>query len=312
MRALVTGATGFLGSHLTEHLLHARATVAVLTRPGTDPWRIAPLMPRLIRIEGDLRELAAIERDITEFAPDTVFHLGWHGVINRYRDDPAQIDANLWSTLNLIRLSLRIGCRTWIGLGSQAEYGPLNRLASEDDPAHPTTTYGAVKLCIRFVGERLAVDSGLRFVWLRLFSAYGPKDNPNWMIPTLIRTLLKGNRPALTACEQKWDYLYVADAVEAIYRVATTPAAKGVFNLGSGQAYPLRAVVEQIRDLVNPACELGFGEIPYRFDQVMHLEADIARLRTATGWTPRTPLAAGLRKTVSWYQQVDASICEGR
>jgi nucleoside-diphosphate-sugar epimerase len=255
----------------------------------------------LQRIEGDLCLPASLQREILAFAPDTVFHLGWYGVGNQFRNSPAQIDHNLMPSINLLRLAQQAGCKTWIGLGSQAEYGPKNAAISEDAATCPTTIYGAVKLATGVLGARLAAEMGLRFVWLRVFSVYGPQENPQSLIPYLIRALCEGKRPSLTGCEQLWDYLYAEDAAAAIYCAATTPQTEGVYNLGSGFAGPLRAVVEKVRDTINPSLPLGIGEVPYRPDQVMHLEADISRLHRVTRWQPQTDLATGLEKTVAWY-----------
>jgi nucleoside-diphosphate-sugar epimerase len=301
MRALVTGATGFVGSYLTRLLLSRGEAVAVLRRPESNVWRIKDVLTEVTQIEGDLLRVSGIRQQLSDFAPDTIFHLAWYGVSNRYRNDEAQIRNNLDGSLDLLRLARETGCHVFVGLGTQAEYGPQQRVLDEDAPTNPTTLYGAVKLCTYLLAQQLAAEYGVRFAWLRLFSSYGPKDNPDWMVPYLIGALQRGERPALTRGEQRWDYIYVEDVAEAIYLTALAEAAKGVFNLGSGQSYILRDIVEQIRDLINPALPLGFGEVPYRPDQVFHLQANISKLRRATGWQPRTALADGLRQTVEWY-----------
>lgn len=302
MRALVTGATGFVGSYLVEALVQGGEEVAVLCRPESDLWRIEHLLPRLTLIHGDFMEAERAEDELKAFAPDTVFHLAWYGVGGRHRDEDAHIDKNLLGSVGLLRLAARLGVKTFVGLGSQAEYGPQMGALNESAPTEPTNAYGVAKLCAYHIGRRLASAAGMRFVWLRLFSSYGPKDNPDWLLPYVVRTLARGERPALTAGEQRWDYIYVADAAEAIYKAALSEGAEGAYNLGSGEARPLRAVVEQVRDLIDPSLPLGFGERPYAPDQVMHLEADISRLSAATGWRPRTPLAEGLRRTVEWFR----------
>jgi nucleoside-diphosphate-sugar epimerase len=139
---------------------------------------------------------------------------------------------------------------------------------------------------------------------LRLFSSYGPGDNPSWMITGLIDRLLHGERPRLTLGEQRWDYLHVRDVARALVAVLETPTATGPFNLGSGVALPLRDIMESVRDMIDPRLPLGIGEIPYRPDQVMHLEADPSRLMEATGWRPQTPLADGLRETIAWHRHL--------
>ncbi|MDT5156638.1 MAG: hypothetical protein QOH51_995 [Acidobacteriota bacterium] len=302
MRALVTGASGFVGSYLVEALVKGGESVAILCRPESDLWRLKDVLPHVTLIRGDLMELPRAEARIREFAPETIFHLAWYGVGGGHRDDDAHIDKNFLGSIALLRLALNVGCRTWVGLGSQAEYGPQDRVLSEEARTEPVTTYGVAKLCTYLFARQLASASDMRLVWLRLFSSYGPKDSPDWMIPYLVRTLSRGERPSLTLGEQRWDYIYVADAAEAIYSAAATEGAEGLFNLGSGQAYRLRDVIEQIRDMIDPGLPLGFGERDYAPNQVMNLQADIKRLSDATGWSPKTTLHEGLRRTVEWFR----------
>lgn len=300
-RILVTGAAGFIGSHLLPRLLAAGASVAILLRPGSDAWRIQDWLPGVTRIDGDLSEPGGIQAQVSQFAPDTIIHLAWHGAANRYRNDPLQMD-NLQYTSALLQAAGRAGSRTWIGLGSQAEYGVHHRQIDEEAPARPTTFYGVAKLCACLITQHLCRQFNMRFAWLRLFAAYGPGDDPGWLIPSVIISLLRGERPSLTGGIQRWDYLYVTDIAEAIYQITVTPEAKGIFNLGSGQADTVRSIAERIRDLIDASLPLGFGEVPYRPDQVMHLQADITRLRRATGWQPGVTLDKGLRHTINWFR----------
>lgn len=306
MKVFLTGATGFLGSHVVEFLLRDATEVAILMRSESDPWRLGGLRSQVRVVHGDLSDSSAWAAAVACFAPDVFLHLGWHGVGNALRNDERQIDANVLASVATARLAKQVGCRAWVGLGSQAEYGPQSQTISESASTNPTTVYGAAKLAACHLCRATLASSNVRFAWLRLFSSYGPKDHPEWMIPYLINTLMAGREPSLTACEQLWDYLYVADAAEAVVRVARCEEAQGVFNLGSGRAVPLRSIVETVRDLVAPEMPLGFGEVPYRPDQVMHLEADVSRLHRLTGWIARTRLAEGMQRTVEWFRD-DAS-----
>jgi len=134
------------------------------------------------------------------------------------------------------------------------------------------------------------------------FSAYGPADDERHMLPGLIRTLLRREKPALTAGEQVWDYLYVADAVNALCASLECEAA-GFFNLASGASCLLREFISSVRDYMDPELPLGFGEVQYAPGQVMHMEADISRLRAATGWSPEISLPEGIRRTVDWHKK---------
>ena len=301
MRILLTGASGFVGSRVLATLGDVRRhQIAVLLR---DPAavRVRDFLDTVDVIRGSLETLAAVRAEILDFKPDAVIHLGWAGVGNRHRDDPEQLK-NIVTTAELITLAKEAGASHWIGLGSQAEYGPREGSTAEDAPCHPTTLYGVAKLAAGMAAERLCADNGIRFAWLRLFSAYGPGDDAAWMLPSLILRLVAGERPSLTPGTQLWDYVYVDDAARAIAAVAATPDAIGVFNLGSGQPRTIREIVTAVRDRIDPALPLGFGEVPFRLDQVMRLEADIRRLCRATGWQPSVSLETGLDRTVDWYR----------
>ena len=300
MRVLLTGATGFIGSFVLRRLLSCGShDVALLAPPGSETWRIDDYLGPCERIDGDLEDLRPAEASILDFAPEVVVHLAWSGVAARLRDDACQL-ANLRGSLDLVQIALRAGARAWVGLGSQAEYGPWTGPIREDAPTRPTSLYGAAKLSCGLLAGRLCAEAGVRFAWLRLFSAYGPTDDPNRFVPHLIRTLLESRRPSLTEGVQLWDYLAAEDAAEAIGLAAVDSEAEGIYNLGSGDAVPLRQVAEMIRDLIDPAAPLGLGEVPYGHSPVMHLQADVSRLRDELGWSPRIPLEKGLAELVAW------------
>lgn len=301
MRVLLTGATGFVGAHTLRRLLELEHTVAIVLRPTSNPWRIQHNLSQVTVLQGDIFQPETLVEGLKRFQPEAVLHLAWQGVANAARNDVSQIYTNIPGSLKLLQLAAEVGCKHWIGLGSQAEYGPTSQVITEHTPTNPTTLYGAAKLALGLLCQAVCRQYGMRFAWLRLFSSYGPMDHPHWMIPYLILSLLRGERPQLTQGEQLWDYLFVADAAEAICTVLREEGAKGIFNLGSGEALPLRAIIEYIRDCINPSLPLGFGEIPYRPDQVMHLQANIQRLK-ALGWEPHTPLQEGLKRTVEWYR----------
>jgi len=301
MRVFVTGATGFLGSWLVEALVARGYAVAILLRPNADIWRLKGLANKVERIEASFDEFSELEAGMRRFQPDAVAHLGWRGLGNADRNNPTQ-SQNIVDSTRLVELCISLGIRSFIGAGSQAEYGPYQREISTDDVPRPTTLYGIAKLAAGMMSAQIAAEAGMRFVWLRIFSTYGPKDADHWLIPSTIKTLRAGERMSLTRCEQQWSFLHARDAAAAFVLALENEAARGVFNLGSAEAPRLRETVTALRDLVNPAAELGFGDVPYRRDQVMILKADISELQKL-GWAPQTSLVDGLRETAEWYAQ---------
>jgi UDP-glucose 4-epimerase len=302
MRCLVTGASGFVGSAVVQHLLERGHQVSVLLRPNSSPVRLEAFLKMVKVISGDLSDTDSLRQAIARHPVDAVVHLAWSGVTADDRNCPRHISQNLVATLAVWEAACAAGCKVWIGLGSQAEYGPQNGVLREDICPKPITAYGVAKLAAGLATAKMSEISGVRHVWLRLLSAYGPGDDERHMLPSVILSLLARKKPALTPGEQVWDYLYVDDAAAAIASALEQPIS-GVFNLGSGRTATIRSIVEQIRDMIHPGLPIGFGEVPYRDDQVMHLEADITRLSQATGWRPATSLQQGLRQTIEWYRE---------
>lgn len=302
MRCLVTGASGHLGSFLVRRLLREGHEVLALVRPESHLWRLAEVLGQTELIRGDLSHPDSLQPLLLERAPEVVFHLAWQGVSKENREDPHQIYTNVQGSLRLFEILSSAGMRTWVGMGSQAEYGPYPGAIREDFPTKPITAYGAAKLALGLLTQKLCEVSKVRYVWFRLFAAYGPEDSELHLIPTVIRELLAGKVPRLTEGEQKWDYLYVDDAIEALYRVAFHSQENGTYNLGSGNVHTIREIVEKIRKRIDPTLKLGFGEIPYRTDELMRLQADISHLQKITNWLPKVELEEGLKRTLEWYQ----------
>ncbi len=310
MRCLVTGASGFLGSHLVRALLEGGHQVQAIVRGSSDLWRLRDVGHQCFRVTASLCDIASARDAIATFAPEVAFHFAWTGGnSSQFVDDAAQVLENVPGTIELTRILGEAGCRTLVFAGSAVEYGEFSIPARESDPMRPANLYGSAKYAAEVLAQGLCRTYGMRFCGIRVFWTYGPMDDPRRLIPSLIEALLRGERPRLTEGRQLWDFLYIDDAVRGILALATTETAKGIFNLGSGSPVTIRDVADSIQNLIRPPFELIFGEVPYAPGQAMHLEADITRLRAATGWEPQIPLAEGLSRTVDWHiSQSEASL----
>ena len=295
MRHLVTGARGFIGAATVRLALEAGDAVAVLVRPGSAPGRLQAVAADVTWIEGDLTALDEpdVRRACAAFAPDTVIHAGWAGVAGSERNDDMQVHHNVAAALELTVLAGECGARHIIGLGSQAEYGPCAGRVSEAQALNPTTMYGAAKIAAAAVTRTKAALLRMQHSWLRVFSTYGPGSDPRWLLPMAAAAMARGMAPALTRCEQRWEFLHVDDAARAVLAVAQHGAV-GTCNLGSGDARVLSDVIAALRDRIEPSLQPSFGALSYRPDQIMWLEADITRLHHATGWLPCVSLDTGL------------------
>ena len=301
--AVVTGPTGAIGIALCEKLLRENVTVYAVCRPGSSRIKDLPKAAALHVVECDAKELATLPQKMEGVSVDAFFHFAWAHTIGQGRNDmPAQIE-NIQSTIDAVRAAKALGCQVFLGAGSQAEYGRVEGLLKSDTPAFPENGYGMAKLCAGQMSRVEAKALDIDHVWVRILSVYGPHDGPMTMISGTIRKLLAGERPALTAGIQRWDYLYAGDAADAFYLAACHGRNGAVYPLGSGQAMPLKDYIIQMRDAIDPALPLGLGEVPYGPLQVMHLQADIAALQADTGFAPKTPFAEGIRRTMDWVKR---------
>lgn len=307
MRIFVTGATGFLGFEVTKRLVDLGHDCAILSRrDDLASSRLASCSDRVHVIAGDVFQPDGYRAALRQFAPEAVIHCAWWGVAGADRNDIRQLD-NIPAAGCLVEAAAESGAKIVIGVGSQAEYGQKRGAVPEDSAAEPTTLYGVAKLAAARAVLNIATERGVRAAWGRVFSLYGPGEDRPWLVPSLIRDFMANRAPELTACEQIWEFTHVADAAAAIVALLDSDDARGVFNIGSGDPVRLRDAVLLLRDLVAPRIEPLFGRVAYRPDQVMHLEADISRIRDATGWRPNVSLPRGFAETVAWFRARDES-----
>jgi nucleoside-diphosphate-sugar epimerase len=290
-----------LGVSLIEECICNRTHVLAIVRNQSSRRDRLPSSEFLRIVECDLSEFGDFPDQSEKY--DVFYHFGWQGTDRKNRNDPAIQAENVGYTLEAVRLAARLGCRMFVGAGSQAEYGRTCEKLSPKSPADPRTAYGIAKYAASGLSLLLAKELGMTHVWVRVFSVYGPCDGEHTMIMSGIRQLLSGDRPQYTKGGQFWDYLYCGDAAKAFYLVGAKTARHAVYCLGSGTGKPLRDYIGILRDAVDPALEVGLGELPYPPDQVMHLCADISDLCEDTGFSPQTDFKTGIEKTIKWVRE---------
>lgn len=292
-KILITGPTGAIGHALIEKCLDEGCEVFAICRPKSARIKSLPQHARLHVLEYDLSELKKAKEKLPSDC-DVLYHFGWAATFGDARNDmPTQIK-NIQYTIDAVHLAHTCGCSTFIGAGSQAEYGRVEGKLSAETPAFPENGYGMAKLCAGQMSRVEAQKLGIKHIWTRILSVYGPYDGKQTLISSAIRSMLAGEKLSMTLGEQMWDYLYSSDAADALYAMAEMGKDGSVYVLGSGKVMPLRKYVEKIRDIINPDLEIGFGDRPYSKNQVMHLEADINELNIDTGWEPKIDLKKGI------------------
>lgn len=298
-RAVITGPTGAIGTALISKLVREGTEVLAVCRKGSERRRNIPDHPLIDVIECNMQDIGDLPNMVNE-KYGIFFHLAWQGASGAARNDMYVQNSNVKHSLDAVHAAKAIGCEVFIGAGSQAEYGRQNTKLSRQTPAFPENGYGMAKLCAGQMTRLECEKEGIKHIWARILSVYGPCDGEQTMIISTIRKLLSGKRPSLTAGEQMWDYIYSADAAEALYRMAEYGKNGAIYCLGSGRALPLSEYMKELRDSVDQDLELGLGDLPYSEKQVMYLCADIEELKNDTGFIPTHSFEEGIRSTIDW------------
>lgn len=302
-RVVLTGGTGMLGLALIQLLIEKEIEVLVIVRPNSRRRSSLPDSPYVSVMECDLADLLSLKERITEHY-DTFFHFAWDGTYGDARNDMYLQNRNVKATLDAVELAHALGCNTFLGAGSQAEYGRVDGIKlAPTTPVKPETGYGIGKLCAGQMSRIQCQQLGMKHIWVRILSTYGPNDGMHTMVMSGIIKMLHGERPQYTKGEQMWDYLYCDDAARAFYLAAEKGKDGSVYCIGSGQVRPLAEYITIIRDTIDKNIEIGFGEIPYYDKQVMYLCADIDNLTQDTGFVPEISFEEGIRRTVAWYKE---------
>lgn len=300
-RVVITGPTGAVGMALIQKCIDNETEVLALCHKGSKRISNIPRSPYVTVREEELSDLQQLSPAKGE-RYDVFFHFGWMGTTGEARNDMQLQCKNIEYTIAAVELAERFGCHTFIGAGSQAEYGRAEGKLTPETPVFPENGYGMAKLCAGQMSRAVCEKCGIKHIWVRILSVYGPFDSENTMIISTIKKLLSGQHAGFTPGEQQWDYLYSKDAAEALWRLAEKGISGKTYVLGSGEK---KALKEYIRELHRAAAEvtagvgtLGMGELPYAPKQVMSLCADISDLTEDTGFLPEISFAEGIRRTI--------------
>lgn len=299
IRVFVTGATGFLGSHIVERLINEECYVIALKRKESNDWRCDEFKDKIEWIELD--KDGNWQKQILDIKPSVFIHCAWIGVEANDRNNLTCQVKNIEFLAELLELAKQIKPDKFINLGSQAEYGILHEKTSETHITKPVTAYGYVKIASLAILKAFSEQNSINWIWLRLFSVLGERENDNWLIPSLIGTMKNSKEMNLTGGVQKYAYLYVKDFCEIIKRIVYSKVESGVYNVSSNNLFKLRQLIEKIRDKVNPTFKLNFGALPYRENQSMHIEGDMSKLEKQIGHFKLTDLDTALDKIIKLH-----------
>lgn len=303
MRIVITGATGAVGTALIAEGIRQNVEMLVICRKASKRRQQIPDHPLVKVLELNMEEYETYQPPEGKMPYDVFYHFAWGGTTGDGRNDCEIQEKNIRYALDAAALAKRFGCSAFVGAGSQAEYGRVEGNLNSQTPAFPENGYGMAKLCAGQMTRLYCRQAGMRHVWTRILSIYGPGDGAGSMVMSAIHRLLAGETPAFTKGEQQWDYLYSGDAAKALLLLGEKGHDGGVYCLGSGKARPLADYIGMIRDAIDPRLLVALGAVPYAPGQVMYLCADIAKLKEDTGFSPEVSFEEGIKKTIMWVKE---------
>jgi len=293
MKIAITGATGMIGATLAAQAADNGHGVLCLIRKNSPKEENIPNSDKIAVEYCDISGYGGFASDKRY---DVFFHLAWADTFGAFRDDVDSQLQNIRYTLDAVRLAKRLGCKKFVGAGSQAEYGIVSEPLKSDTPANPLSGYGIAKYAAGRLSRLLCCQLGLEFNWVRILSVYGHLDRTQSLIMHTIRELQAGRSPELTKCDQIWDYLYCDDAAGALLAIGEKGADGKTYPLGSGNGKKLSGYLEVLRDAVAPDISLDFGKKEYYPHQPVYLCADISELMRDTQWRPAVSFGDGIQK----------------
>jgi nucleoside-diphosphate-sugar epimerase len=302
-KIFLTGASGFIGSHLAELLIKQGFQLMALKRSNTDLWRCEGFLEQIIWIDEK-----SLGHALTEFKPNVIIHLGWTGINHIDRENWELQFSNFEMLFDLIRIGKLISVQKFIAFGSQAEYGWIQGRVDETIVPRPNNAYAVAKIATQQAIQIACEQNRIQWYWLRIYSIFGPREDKNWFVPMIINNLLNDIDCKLTGCEQQYDYLYVKDLAKMVLTIIDgLEDRSGIYNLSSNSSKSLRSIVTRLNEMIPSSSTISFGEVPYRINQSMHIEGNSDLYNKVFGEYPLYDFDRALEDTINYYKEPNST-----
>lgn len=308
-RVLITGATGFIGSHLTRKLIEKGFEVGIIKRKNSNAWRICDLVNKISTYNADLRYIHEVSEAISHFKPDVIFHLAtYYAVEHKPEEVSLMVDTNVLGTINLLEASKKFNVKLFANTSSCFVYQESKNKLRENSGLSPLNLYALTKIQAEQACSFYTEKYELKAITFRLFPPYGPADHKRRLIPYAIKNFFEEKKLKLTTGEQRWDFVYVDDIIEAYFKlinIPNLPIKHEIFNIGTENAISVREVISRLKEIIGSGIKPEWGVISHRTNEVWFICADISKAKDFLKWQPKIQiLREGLELTVKWYKNL--------
>lgn len=292
-KIVITGADGFIGSHLSKYLAREEDEVYAIVIPKS------PIKDRITNvagihiIEGDMNSYETLVEHLPK-NPDAFIHFAWAGVAPEDRKSIEVQKSNLDLTMNAIKLAATIESAKFVFPGSTFEYIYSEKIINRYTTPSPQDAYGATKVAARYYSSMLCNQLNVPFVYAVISGIYAADRIDNNVINYSITKLLYREKPSVTKLEQLWDYVHIDDVIHALDLIIDSGKNGGFYVIGHGDNMPLANYIYLIRDLINPELPLGIGDVPYTSDKMPMSCVDLTEIHEDTGFVPQISFEKGI------------------
>lgn len=303
-RIIITGATGFVGANLTRRLVRDGHEIHLLVRRGYHSWRIEGLYPKVYIHETDLTDKDALSGVVGEIKPEWIFHLAVYGAYSWQTDLHQMVQTNIIGTMNLVEACLKTGFETFVNTGTSSEYGYKDHTPKETEYLEPNSCYAVTKASATMYCRCIGQGRGIRISTLRLYSVYGPFEEPGRLIPTLAIKGLAGKLPPLVNPEIGHDFVFVDDVVDAYLLAASNSGQEfgAIYNVGTGIQTSIGEIVASVQKILKINAKPVWGSMPDREWDSKIWVADSKKIQTELGWRPKYTFEHGFHQMVKWLK----------
>ncbi len=302
-RVLISGASGFVGANLARRALRDGHEVHLVLRPGYQSWRIDEIATNVHLHSAALQDRDHVKTIVHGIKPDWIFHLAAYGAYSTQKHFEQMVQTNVLGCASLLDACTAAGLDAFVNCGSSSEYGLKDHPPTEDEPIEPNSHYAITKAAATHYCSVAANAHGSRIYTLRLYSIYGPYEEPSRLVPTLLLHAMDGRWPPLVSPRTARDYVFVDDACDAMISVASSSGlASGIYNVCTGFQTALQEVVSVTKAMLNVGAEPDWGTMIQRSWDSDIWVGSPAKLQGQSGWRARTDLQNGLRNTVEWFR----------
>lgn len=292
-----------MGAYLARRLLNVGCKVHLLVRHGYKPWRIESILGEIAIHEVEFLKLNELSGLIIEIRPDVVFHLAAYGAYANQNDIFEAMRTNYLATINIVQSAIQAKCPVLVNTGSSSEYGFKIQAPTEEEFVEPNSNYAATKAAATIYCQFSARTNDIYIPTLRLYSVYGPYEEPTRLIPKLVALGKQNELPKLSNPTTARDFIYIDDVADAYLAIASWRGADrgAIFNVGTGIQTCLKDLTSLSRKVMKISAEPVWGEYGSRLWDSANWVCNYSKISKETGWTPKTSLEQGLELTSTWF-----------